>query len=138
MKNRKKEEAGVVNLRTLVSDKRIELSSLLDKLASASSEELKAKLQTEIDRQRRALAVLEKELADTEFLVSQDDLDGDGSLNRYDLCPDIPGPILNNGCPLKLYLLDLKLDTIGFASQDKDGAFVFEKLNNNESFVFVI
>ncbi|MBL4753373.1 MAG: OmpA family protein, partial [Flavobacteriales bacterium] len=132
------EKTKVLNLRTLVKNTEIDLTSLKKQLAAARSAEERKRLQTEIDLQEAALDKLEKELADTEFLASADDHDGDGSLDNIDQCPDIAGPTYNRGCPLKLYLLGLKLDTIGTAYQDPDGAFVFGQLKNNESFLFML
>ena len=63
---------------------------------------------------------------------------GDGSLDNLDQCPDVAGPTYNRGCPLKLYILGQKLDTLGFAYQDPDGSFVFGELKNNESFLFML
>ncbi|MBN4072215.1 OmpA family protein, partial [Flavobacteriales bacterium AH-315-E23] len=135
---RELEKSHVLNLRTLVKNKRIELTALKQELAAATTDEERARIQGEIDVQENALDNLEKELAKTEFLASADDRDGDGSLDIVDNCPDVAGPTYNKGCPLKLYLLGQKLDTLGFAYQDPDGSFVFEKLNNNESYLFLL
>ena len=59
-------------------------------------------------------------------------------MDNVDLCPDKAGPTYNRGCPLKLYLLGPKLDTLGFAYQDKDGAFVFGDLKSDESYLFML
>ncbi|MBL4657275.1 MAG: OmpA family protein, partial [Flavobacteriales bacterium] len=133
-----KEETQVLNLRTLVQNKEIELSSLKDKLAAAATEDEKAAIQSKIAVQQKELNKMRKELAETEFLASVDDKDGDGSPDNIDQCPDEAGPTNNKGCPLKLYLLGAKLDTLGFATQDKDGSFVFENMDKKESYLFVL
>ena len=132
------EQSLVLNIRTLVKSKRIELTSLKEELSNASTEEEKAKIQGEIAIQERELLKLEEQLVETQFIASIDDADGDGTLDNVDKCPDKKGPMYNQGCPLKLYLLGPKLDTLDFAFQDKDGTFVFENLTHNESYKFTM
>jgi len=132
------EKSLVLNLRTLVQNKRIELTALRDELAAASSEEERARIREEIATQEKELEKLEQQLAETKFVASVDDRDGDGSLDNVDQCPDKAGPTYNRGCPLKLYLLGPELDTLGFAYQDKDGVFAFGKLKSDESHLFML
>jgi len=66
------------------------------------------------------------------------DRDGDKVIDKDDKCPDVPGPVENKGCPVKLYLVDQSDDTLMTALINDDGFFVFEKLPEQQVYLFLL